>query len=124
MGFLSRLFGTGGDRHEPQDSGEHAVLLSFPLADRMPTEQEMSQSAALQEELEASVAAAGTGELDGDEWGEGLCVVFLYGPDADKLWESIASVLEKRPFPKGARAIRRYGPPGSREEQVDLAWEG
>jgi hypothetical protein len=60
----------------------------------------------------------------GDEWGEGACTIYMYGPSADHLWEAIAPVLEKRPFPKGSYARRRYGPPGTREDRVDLMWAG
>jgi hypothetical protein len=129
MGFLSRFFGkkppetstpSGG-----ADADEHAVLLHIPTRGEMPTSEELDASHAMQDELAAAIEAADAGELDGDEWGGGEGVIFCYGPDADRLFEAMIPVLEKRPFPKGSHAIKRYGgPDGSRTERVSLVWEG
>lgn len=67
-----------------------------------------------EDELEAAVDAAGTGELDGHDiavdGSHGL--VYLYGPDADALFASVSSVLEQSPVAKGGKATLRYGEPG------------
>ena len=117
MGFLSKLFGKAAN---PAEAGEHAVLLhGFGLDGEV---QEMHD---LQDELERAIKRAKAGMLDGDEFGGGECVVFLYGPDADALWEAVAPVLEKRPFRKGSYAVRRYGSAeDAREERVDMYWPG
>ncbi len=79
---------------------------------------------ALEDRLIVAIEARGAGELDGDEFGESGCVILMYGPDAEGLWEAIAPVLETERFAAGSHAIKRYGGPGAREERVDLEWAG
>lgn len=122
MGFFARVF---GKQPEPQRDPEHAVLLHFRLESTWPSTQEVDRYHALEERLEEAVKDARAGELDGDEFGEGECVVFLYGPDAEALWKAVMPVLEKEPFPKGSFAIKRFGGPDcGQEERINLAWEG
>ena len=123
MGIIARLLGSG-QKAADNGSEEHAVIVSITLADQWPSDQEREELHALQDDLGAAIDAADAGEFDGDEWGEGACTIYMYGPSADHLWEAIAPVLEKRPFPKGSYARRRYGPPGTREDRVDLMWAG
>lgn len=82
---------------------------------------------ALQDELERAVQEANAGILDGDEFGGGECVVYLYGPNAQVLWDAIEPVLEKRPFRKGSYATLRFGPADADDapqERIDLRWDG
>ncbi len=74
----------------------------------------------LQAEVEEAVERSGTGEFDGDEWGGGYCRIFLYGADADQLFEAVLPALLKFNARAGSYAVRRYGMPGSREELVLL----
>lgn len=84
MGIFSRLF--GGKSESPEPVGErHSVLIHIRLASMMPTEQEVEACHGLQERIEDALAAADAGELDGDEWGEGVCTIFAHGPNAEKL---------------------------------------
>ncbi len=120
MGFFKKLFG-GGD--EPAGE-QHALLLRLRLSDdAFGSDHDREELFALQEELESAIADVG--ELDGDGWGEGYCEIFMYGANADALWEAVAPVLEKRPFRRGSTAVRRYGEADdAREEKTDLHWEG
>ena len=36
--------------------------------------------------------------IDGDEFGEGECIVYLYGPSADDIFSAIESELKSSPF--------------------------
>lgn len=137
MGLLDWLFGSSSARpgkqpskqasKQPSDAqpadARHALLLHLVVAPG-DTGGAIERYHAIQDELEAAVLQHHAGELDGDEWSEGLCTVYFYGPDADLLWDAVAPILEKHPFPKGSHAIREYGPPGSRTERIGLAWEG
>lgn len=84
-----------------------------PVEDDEPIEQ-------LQNEMEQAVDASGTGEFDGDEWGGGYCRVFLYGRNADRLFEAILPALLRFDARAGSYVVRRYGMPGAREELVQL----
>lgn len=140
MGFLQRLLGKGDDvSGKAPTSGrasasaaapptEHAVILTITLTDdAFGTPQERTRLHAIQDELAAAMRRASAGELDGDEFGEGVCTIYSYGSDADRLWDAIAPVLAKHPFPPGSRAVKRYGRADddrARQEQIDLAWDG
>ena len=58
----------------------------------------------------------------GDEFGEGICRMFMYGPDADVLFDAIKKPLLASPFSRGGHAIKRYGPAedGIKEVKVEL----
>jgi hypothetical protein len=135
MGFFSRLFGNntpGNQTPSAKNSGppstnseEHALLLTFPLPGEFPTEAELQTYHKLQDELTEAIESAAAGELDGDEFGGHQCVIYMYGPDADRLFDAVAPVLEKHPFPKGSTALKRYGGPDcGKSEKVNLHWDG
>ncbi|OHB59126.1 MAG: hypothetical protein A2Y12_12920 [Planctomycetes bacterium GWF2_42_9] len=48
--------------------------------------------------IEESVVAEKAGEYDGNEFGEGQGALYFYGNDRDRLFEIIASSLEKIKF--------------------------
>ena len=69
--------------------------------------------------LEAAIGAADAGELDGNEFGGGEAVLYLYGPDKDRLWAAVES--EVRQFPlRPAYALLRAGGPEAAPERIDL----
>ncbi|MBX3357908.1 MAG: hypothetical protein KF745_05725 [Phycisphaeraceae bacterium] len=126
MGLFDWLRGrTPAAKPQGDDSPAHAVLLYIRLSDdAFGTDEDRAACFSLEDDLQKAVAAQRAGEYDGNEFGEGLCVIFMYGPDAESLWSAIEPALEKRPFRKGSYAIRRFGPPGAREERIDLHWDG
>ena len=66
------------------------------------------------------VAIAGD-KFDGNDFGQGECTFFMYGPDADVLYMVIEVVLQEFPVARGGYAIKRYGPaedPNSKEVRV------
>jgi hypothetical protein len=77
----------------------------------------------LQDEVAAAIDAAGVGQFDGDEWGGGECVLYMYGPDADRLFDTVRAVVTKLPPRAGSFAIKRWGDAGdasAKEEKVSL----
>ena len=89
---------------------EHAVLVHLRLSDdRFGTRQEMDAIHALSDRLEARILEAKVGEFDGDEFGEGECTLYMYGPDADALFSAIEGELRTSPLSRGAWVIKRYG---------------
>lgn len=116
MGWLAKLFGS---KAALRKAPEHAVIVHFQYGST-----DLSRLFQLEEKLEAAIAAANAGEFDGNEVAtdgtDGF--LYMYGPDADRLFEAIRPVLEAAPFMKGATAKKRYGPPvdGIREVTVSL----
>ena len=49
------------------------------------------------------------GELDGNEFGQGECVIYMYGPDADVLYGAIEPAMTRSSHAQGGFVIKRYG---------------
>jgi len=103
---------------------QHAVLAHLKLADsHLGSEADVQACQALETRLESDIHRAGVGELDGNEIGGGECVLFMYGPDADRLFQAIEPALRSSPFARGGWVLKRYGnpdDPAARELRVDL----
>jgi hypothetical protein len=65
---------------------------------------------ALERALEKDILSAHAGEMDGNEIGEGECTLFMYGPNADKLFDVVAGRLRASRLAKGGWVEKRYGP--------------
>ena len=67
---------------------------------------------ALEDRLEHAIVLAKAGDLGGEEvaadGNDGF--LYMYGPDADHLFETILPVLKSADFMNGATVKRRYGP--------------
>jgi hypothetical protein len=85
---------------------EHCVRLYFPYS-----ESDLGSLFALEDALTAAIEMAGAGEFDGNEVGEGEAVLYMYGPDADVLFQAILPVLKESPLLRTGVAVRRNGPP-------------
>lgn len=90
-------------------SGEHCVIVSIPLTERMGTKGERQWCLALEDRIEEALKISASGFVDGDEWGEFEWKLFVYGRRAAKIWDSIKPVLLKARCPKGSFATRRHG---------------
>lgn len=99
---------------------EHAVIVHFAYGST-----DLQALFALEEQLEQAIAAADAGELDGNEVAaDGSdASLYMYGPDADRLFEVVRPTLESSQMMRGARVVKRYGPPepGVREATVVIA---
>jgi hypothetical protein len=101
---------------------EHAVLIRLRLTDdEFGTTEDADAAYALEDKvLEALASRIDIGECDGHEFGGGWFAIFCYGPDAERLFETLSPVLLGSDFPKGSLAVKRYGPPGAAEEIIQL----
>jgi hypothetical protein len=98
---------------------DQALLIKIRLEqDGFGSSEERASLLPLPEQLISAIA--GVGEFDGEEWGEGLCTFYLYGPSADQLFDAVSPVLRAYPIRQGSRIIRRYGPKGASERVTDL----
>ena len=98
---------------------EHAVLIHIPLAEDF-GDSDMEALYSLEDELYEQLDGSDAGEFDGNEIGGGEWVLYLYGPDADVLVETILPTLESHDLPDGAYAIKRYGEPGAQQKRIEL----
>jgi hypothetical protein len=72
----------------------------------------------LEEQIISSLAGTGLGELDGNEVGPREATLFLYGPDADKLFQRIEGILKAYPLFESTQVTIRYGEPGAAQRRV------
>lgn len=100
---------------------EHAVIVHFFNYGST----DLKRLFALEEQLEKAIASAGVGEFDGNEiatdGSDGY--LYMYGPDADRLFETVRPILESVDFTRGAQVVKRYGGPddGVRQTTVTIA---
>ncbi len=106
---------------------EHAVVVHFAYGILRPDDQtpDLQPLFKVEEALERAIADAKAGEYDGNEVAvsgkDGY--LYMYGPDADRLYDVVRPILEGVPFMKGAEVKKRYGPPnpGVREVVLKIA---
>jgi hypothetical protein len=80
---------------------------------------EMNEIHTFAGKLAEAIEASGLGVYDGDEFGEGECGLFMYGPDADRLFEVVYPLLSSWEKMRGGQIIKRYGEP-SRSETITI----
>ncbi|MFD9216465.1 hypothetical protein ACIOWI_11510 [Streptomyces sp. NPDC087659] len=105
----------------PDAPPEQAVLAHFRLGgDGLGESDQWSLVLEAERSLEAAVAAAGVGEVDGNEFGGGEVVIFAYGPDAKALYRVMEPGLRALPL-RPAHVVLRYGEPADAvEDRIDL----
>jgi hypothetical protein len=107
-----------------QPAVKQAVILHLPVSGKgIGEKDEDLVCQQIEDDLEGEIDRAGVGEMDGNEIGEGECTLFMYGPDADKLFAAIAPRARSSRLGKHAWATKRYGSeddPNARETRVDL----
>lgn len=98
---------------------EHAVIVEFNYGST-----NLDALFKPEDQLEEAIHSGNVGELDGNEMtADGSTgTLYMYGPDADKLFAVVKPVLETAPFMKGAEVHLRYGPPeeGVRKAKVRM----
>ena len=74
---------------------------------------------ALENKLTSFIESKGVGEFDGDKIAVNMKdgFLFMYGPDADKIFETILPVLQSSSFMNGASVTLRYGLPENEVEE-------
>lgn len=105
---LAATLGMSSSAQPAKPPEEHAVIVNFQYGS---TNLDALYSA--EDRLEAAIAAANAGEMDGHEVAvDGSSGTFYaYGANADRLYRAIEPILKTIPFMKGATVTRRYGPP-------------
>ena len=119
MSFLRRLLGKGG----PPAGGSanlQAVLVYLDGSGLPDDVYEQHDVATLEERLVEAIEGQRLGEYDGNEFGPGEVTLFLYGPDAERLFSGIEAVLRGYPLCRNARVVIRQSGPGAPQREVRL----
>ncbi|MBU1566032.1 MAG: hypothetical protein KJ630_10435 [Proteobacteria bacterium] len=119
MGFFSIFKKNKEKENSPE---EHAFILTLNLSNNEYGEEDERNSIhELSDLIAKAIETAGVGEFDGDEFGEGKCTLYMYGPNADELFDVVHPLLKNSPLSTGAIGIKRYGEasnPDANEKQV------
>ncbi|MET4633824.1 hypothetical protein [Kaistia defluvii] len=112
IGTICALFGSLLSPAEAQPvarQAEQALIIHLPFANAAhPAERRAMEE--LGEQLAHVITSNGLGEFDGDEWGEGWYIFFMYGESADRLFDAVGPIVASSPLSRGGHAVRRYGP--------------
>jgi hypothetical protein len=81
---------------------------------------ETCDTSTLEDRLTEIVVKQGLGEFDGNESGPTETILFMYGPDAKKLFTAIEPTLRDYPLSRNARVVIRKGGPGAPQREVRL----
>jgi hypothetical protein len=80
---------------------------------------------ALQDRIAIAIDESVVGEFDGDLVGQGECILYMYGPDADRLFEAVEPLLKSFALGSSGYAIKRYGDVyDSNAREVRVVWGG
>lgn len=94
------------------DVPQHALLIDIGLSDAaFGTPEEREAVFELEDGLIEAMSVEPSIEVDGHEFGEGIGRVYVYGPDADRMFALAEPSLRAFAAPK-KKITRRYGPPG------------
>jgi hypothetical protein len=119
MSFLKRIFGKKS-LDQAAESPQQAVLVHLDtvgLPDHIYQDYDL---ATIEDKLIEVIEREGLGEFDGNEVGPGETTLFIYGPDAERLFAGIEQTLRGCPLCQGARVEIRCGGPGAQQRELRL----
>jgi hypothetical protein len=122
MGLLNKIFKKASSTQDKlpisHNEPEHAVIVRFQYGI-----QGLQALHELEDKLEHITTQNAVGEYDGHEiakdYSDGL--LYMYGPNAERLFKAVQSTLREAPFMKGAIAILRFGPPEDGVKEIEVA---
>ena len=101
---------------------EQAVIATIRLrSGSMGSTEERNRIFALEDQLSEAIKKSSAGEFDGDEWGDGVCTIYMYGRSAERLFEVTLPILKKFGAPRGSYVVKRYGKPGAKQDRTELS---
>src|ERR1700733_7923997 len=100
---------------------EQALIITIPLhSGTANTDEQNKQLYALEDRLIVAIKESVAGEYDGNEIGERVFTIYIYGPREERLFSVVLPILKKFRPPPGSYVIKRYGKSGSKEDRVAL----
>ena len=126
MSLLKRLFGANSsdanasDDKPPRAEPQQAVLVHLCGTGLPDDVYESCDLATIEDRLTEVIAQQELGEFDGNEVGPTESTLFMYGPNAERLFAAIEPVLRAYPLCQRARVEIRRGGPGAPTREVRL----
>jgi hypothetical protein len=126
MGIWERWFGANSsdtkasDEKPPTEQAQQAVLVHLCGTGLPDDVYESCDLATIEDQLTEVISQQELGEFDGNEVGPTESTLFMYGPDAERLFAAIEPVLRAYPLCQRARVEIRLGGPGAPTREVRL----
>jgi len=120
LSIFGRIFGKKPSDEVQSESPQQAVLVHLDgvnLPDHVYQECDL---ATIEDRLVEVIERDVLGEFDGNEIGPAETTLFMYGPDAERLFAGIEQTLRGYPLCQGARVEIRRGGPGAQQREVRL----
>lgn len=118
MGIFSRILGKSPDGNK--EGPEEAVLVYLDGTGLPAEVYEECDLATIEDRLIEVIAREKLGDFDGNETGPTETTLFMYGPNAERLFVGIEKTLRGYPLCEGARVVIRRGGPGAEERELRL----
>ena len=101
---------------------QHALIVHFRYGSA-----DLTRLFELEDRIEDAIENAGVGRFDGDLVATDGCdgYLYMYGNDADRLFDVVEPILAATDFMNGAEVTRQYGPaePGVREASSTITFQ-
>jgi len=117
MGFFGKLFRRRPSPERPQEW--IAVYFKLSSGGEFGNAEERAMVHKFADKLESVIEERQIGVYDGDEYGNGQGALFMYGPNADLLFDAVYPLLSTWKPLKGGYAIKRYGM-AERRERIEF----
>ena len=118
MGIFSSLFGRRGNNGANEN--QQAVLVYLDGQHLPKDVYETCDTSTIEDQLIEVIESQSLGDFDGNEFGPTETILFMYGPDAERLFAGIEPTLRAYPLCQNARVVIRKGGEGAQEREVRL----
>lgn len=118
--MFQKLFRKKTSSDIPPSTDDQAVIVYLKgtgLPDEVYAEYDLDT---LEDRLSRTIAEGKLGDFDGTESGPEETALFMYGPDADRLFSGIEPILRAYPLCENARIVIRFGTPGAKLREITL----
>ena len=120
MSILDKLFGAKARLSSSEPTSEQALLVKLDAINLPKEIYDAHDLSTLEDQVLNAINGANLGEYDGNEVGEGVATLFLYGSDAERLYLHLEPILRANPLCQGATVVIRQGKPGAPERGFQL----
>jgi hypothetical protein len=114
MSIFGNLFG------KKPVANEQAVIVKLDGVGLPDSVYEECDLATIEDRLIAVIKEKKLGKFDGNEVGEKYTTLYMYAPDAEKLFAGVEAVLRDYPLCQGAEVTIRWGKPGAPERKITI----